>query len=99
MYLVAVVWGRVEEGKGTYSWHDVKPRLILVEKISMQQADSKSDLSLSSDSHLQDHTSQSVAYLRFEITGANKKKLPVFLIDRFLWTVSYTPFLINQYIV
>ena len=33
------------------------------------------------------------AYLGFEIAGANKKNSPVFLIDRFLYTVSYKPIL------
>ena len=32
-----------------------------------------------------------MAYLRFEITGANWKISPVFLKDRFLYTVSYKP--------
>ena len=34
-----------------------------------------------------------VAYLGFEIAGANKKNSPVFLKDRFLYTVSYKPIL------
>ena len=34
-----------------------------------------------------------VAYLEFEITGANKNISPVFLIDRFLYNVSYKPIL------
>ena len=34
-----------------------------------------------------------MAYLGFEIAGANKKISPVFLIDRFLYTVSYIPIL------
>ena len=34
-----------------------------------------------------------MAYLRFEITGANKKISPVFLIDHFLYTFSYKPIL------
>ena len=34
-----------------------------------------------------------MAYLGFEITGANKKKLPVFPIDHFLYTLSYKPIL------
>ena len=34
-----------------------------------------------------------VAYLRFEITGANLENSTVFLIDRFLYTVSYKPIL------
>ena len=38
-------------------------------------------------------TQLTVAYLRFEITGANLKFSPVFLIDRFLYTVSYKPIL------
>ena len=37
---------------------------------------------------------KSGVYLGFEITGANKKKSRVFLIDRFLYTaVSYKPML------
>jgi hypothetical protein len=39
------------------------------------------------------HTTDSGAYLGFEIAGANKTISPVFLIDRFLYTVSYKPIL------
>ena len=37
--------------------------------------------------------SKTVAYLGFEITGANLTFSPVFLIDRFLYAVSYKPIL------
>ena len=36
---------------------------------------------------------KSGVYLGFEITGANKKVSPVFLIDHFLCAVSYKPIL------